>query len=403
MAFPISTIADDTQLAAALKTLFSGDEVMKLTYKDNPDFALTKKWTKFTGDSFKEPLIIGNVQGLGSTVALAQANQQASIVYKFLLTRSNYYASVLIGGEAIDASADDKGAFFKISENEIARGFDEMTRHLAIMMYGDGTGVIGTIGSITGAVITLSDLDQVTNFSVGMSLDSFTDTGGLTQHTNGIRVTVVDRQAGKITLAATTGSPANGDVLCRHGDLNTVLSGMGAWMPATAPVLGSDSFFGTDRGADPSRLAGVRSSQTTVSIEEALINGVADAEREGAQIDYIFMNFTNYRNLVKQLMPAVRYVEVKPVPEVGFTGIKVVLGKTEATVLPDRNSQSNTAWAKQMNTWTLRSAGDAPKLLDQDGMPLLRSATADAVEARLTYRAQLGCSAPGFNARITLS
>jgi hypothetical protein len=45
----------------------------------------------------------------------------------------------------------------------------------------------------------------------------------------------------------------------------------------------------------------------------------------------------------------------------------------------------------------------APRLLDSDGNQILREATADNVEVRLGYRAQLGCAAPGFNANIQLA
>ena len=55
-----------------------------------------------------------------------------------------------------------------------------------------------------------------------------------------------------------------------------------------------------------------------------------------------------------------------------------------------------------MNVWKLYSLGKAPKILDTDGLKMLRESTSDAVEVRVGYYAQLGCRAPGFNVNIQL-
>ena len=55
-----------------------------------------------------------------------------------------------------------------------------------------------------------------------------------------------------------------------------------------------------------------------------------------------------------------------------------------------------------MSFWKLYSLGKCPKILDSDGLRMLRESNADAVEVRVGYYAQLGCRAPGFNATIAL-
>jgi len=56
----------------------------------------------------------------------------------------------------------------------------------------------------------------------------------------------------------------------------------------------------------------------------------------------------------------------------------------------------------QMDVWKLYSLGKAPKILDSDGLKFLRESSADAVEVRVGYYAQLGCRGPGYNARVSL-
>ena len=55
------------------------------------------------------------------------------------------------------------------------------------------------------------------------------------------------------------------------------------------------------------------------------------------------------------------------------------------------------------DTWKLYSLGAAPKILDSDGLKMLREASADSVEVRVGYYAQLGSNAPGFNGIVKLS
>ena len=43
-----------------------------------------------------------------------------------------------------------------------------------------------------------------------------------------------------------------------------------------------------------------------------------------------------------------------------------------------------------------------PKVLDTDGLSMLRQSSSDGVEIRYGYYAQMGCSAPGYNINVQL-
>lgn len=90
-------------------------------------------------------------------------------------------------------------------------------------------------------------------------------------------------------------------------------------------------------------------------------------------------------------------------PEIGFRGILINGPRGPIRVVPDQNCPSDRAFMLQMDRWKLYSLGKAPKLLESDGMKMLRESNADAVEVRVGYYAQLGCDAPGFNVNIQLS
>jgi hypothetical protein len=115
------------------------------------------------------------------------------------------------------------------------------------------------------------------------------------------------------------------------------------------------------------------------------------------------MNYSNFADLEKALGSKVSYVDVKASPEIGFRGILIHGPRGPIKVIPDQNCPKDVAFMLQMDVWKLYSLGKAPKILDSDGLKFLRDSTADSVEVRVGYYAQLGCRGPGYNVRIKLS
>lgn len=408
----------------ALKVLYSTDTVENETYADAPLHAALPKNTEFYGKSFVEALIYANPQGGGVTIASAQAAAVGTSVAGFTLVRRAYYGVAQITNEVIMASANDKGALLQALKTEIDGVIRMVGRQLAIMEYGDGSGVLGIAGTPTASTGTtftfpLTQIDQITNFEKGMSIAIFTAAQTAGVYTGAVphgfgTISALDRQLGTMTITAASGlAGAAGDILVQgtgttvvstvgtDNTLNNVVAGVGAWIPQTTPT--SALFFGVDRSVEPTRLGGVRSDQRGVAIDEALINGARDVGREGGSPDMVFLDYLNWGNLVKILGAAVRYMEVKVNATIGFTAVLLNGPKGQIKVLPDRNCPPDRAYMLTMRTWKLRSLKAAPMLLETDGNKMLRISNADSVEVRVGYYAQLGCSAPAYNANIQLA
>jgi len=56
----------------------------------------------------------------------------------------------------------------------------------------------------------------------------------------------------------------------------------------------------------------------------------------------------------------------------------------------------------QLSTWRLYSLGKAVRVIDTDGLQMLRQASADGVEVRYGSYSNLGCRAPGYNINVNL-
>ena len=404
---------DMAAFASSLKQIYTNDAVKRMTYEDHPFFALVPKMEKFEGKNLPIPIIYGNPQGRSTSFTYSKANKTAGKYKDFTLTRVSDYGLCSIDSETIEASQSNAGAFLEAFTSEMDGTLSSLTSSLATSLYRSGSGSIGKIASTvvaTTGTIPLDNPEDVVHFEVGQTLvASAADGTGTVKSTTGTQniaiVTNIDRINGIITVDRHLddfGSEdwAAADYLFVQGDYNAKLSGLDAWIPATAPT--SSLFFGCDRSVD-TRLGGLRMDISSYPIEEGLITGINLAMREQAKISHVFMNYNRFSILEKSLGSKVNYVDVNSTVGVGFRGIQINTGKGPVTVLADQDCQDDVAWGLQMNTWKLYTLGQAPKILNLDGNKFLRDTDTDSVELRTAYRGQLGCNAPGWNIRLKLA
>lgn len=413
-------VLDTTALNAVLKTQYTQKKVNLLTYKNNPFYAKCPKRTDFVGANKVVAIRNGAPQGrgagsLGFTAGLA--NMSASVYNKFTVTRVSDYAFGQVTTEAIRASKNDAGSLVDGLKQEVDGAIYTCMRSLAIGMFGNSGGSRGKISAASNpatTTITLATLTDVVNFEVGMILNtSTTDGTSGTKKTGTVTLTAVDRVNGTLTASGNwTGGIATcaaGDFIFQNGDYEatkTLVSGLGAWLPTTAPAVGGgDNFFGLDRSSDVTRLAGIRdATHAGGPIEETLIDMAALVVREGGNPDTVFLNPLDYAKFVKAMSGKVIYDRSKSFdePEIDFKAIKIAGPSGEIDVIGDINCPSGTGYMLQMDTWCLESLGAAPGILDDDGNRILRSATADSYIVRVGYFANMTCVAPGWNATFTL-
>jgi hypothetical protein len=387
-----------TTFAAALKQHYTDEKIENMVYKDNPFLAMLSKYEDFGGENLKLPVKYGIPQGRSATFADAVSNKTASQLKAFLLTRKADYAIASIANETIEASKGNSNAFIEAATFEIDGAIEAATRSLAVSLYGDGSGSIGVVGALatttaSNDTVTLATIQDITNFEVGMQLNFGTAIANK-------KIDSINRDTGVFILDAASGATTT-EAIYVDGDKDNMLTGLGGWLPSTAPGS-TDSFFGVNRSSDSTRLGGIRFDASSLPLEEGLIGAAARVAREGGKPDVCFVNYSNFADLEKALGSKVSYVDVKVNPEIGFRGILIHGPRGPIKVVPDQNCPNGVAYMLQMDVWKLYSLGKAPKILDSDGLKFLRESTADAVEARIGYYAQLGCRAPGFNVRVGL-
>jgi hypothetical protein len=202
-------------------------------------------------------------------------------------------------------------------------------------------------------------------------------------------------------------SVAAGDIIFVRGDhvsgQITKLAGLGAWLPtaANAPVPG-ENFFNVDRSVD-SRLGGLRKDVSALPLEQGLIQGAVYAGREGAKLDYFFMNYNNYAILEQSLGTRVQYIDLKVNAEIAFRGIVINGTRGPIKVVPDQNCPPFVCYGLQLDTWKLYTLGAPVHVFDSDGVSMLRQSAADGVEVRYNFYGNMASKAPGFNIQLALA
>lgn len=399
-----------TNFAPMLKTLYPKKRVENLVYADRPLLAWLPKSDNFFGENKKVPLIYGNPNGRSATFATAQANKTNTKSAAFLVERVRNYELISIDNETIEASQNDAGAFASARQVEIDGAFQNISNDMSADVVGTGSGSRGRLSAtqtLSSSVVVLSQVEDIVKFEIGMALVLSSADGGGSVKSGTMYVISVDRMAGTFVVSASQGgvaanistivaTAAVSDYIFAAGDYDAKMAGLQAWLPYGGPS--ATAFFGVDRTADPTRLAGITEDLSSYSIEEALIQGAKLMFREGQnKYDAIWLNETKYAELIMAMGAKVQYIEMKPTQEISFQGVRFQAHNKVVNVFSDKMIPTDSAFYLSRPTWEVASLKGAPRILNMDTLEALREATSDGIEIRIGYYANMHCNAPGFN------
>lgn len=406
---------DLTAFDAALKQHYTADRVEDMVYAENPFLALVPKYERFGGRNLPIPIVYGNPQGRSKTFSNAKTRSTAtsSKVTDFVLTRAKDYGIATIDNETMLASEGDANAFMDAATLEIDGIINSLTRSLAINLFRTSDASIGQVSAepsenASTFQVTMKDAEEIANVEVDQVHVIYSAiSGGSVRTSDGSDdewvVAAVNRSTGVITYTGTydsSGTIAADDYIFVEGDRGNGVSGLEDWVPASAP--GATSFFGVDRSLDPTRLGGQRLDGSSMPIEEALIKGDSIVCREGMKLTHFFMNHRALADLKKSLGSKVQYVNLQANPRISFPGVIVDGAKGPIKCVGDHNVPDNRIFGLNMMYLKFYSIGKAVRVIDTDGLSMLRQSDDDGIEVRYGFYGNLGCRAPGSQINIQI-
>lgn len=405
-----------------LKEYYSGQTLTDLCYQDRPLLALMPKNSKAGGSKIIQPVAYARTAKSSSNFTKAYNITSKRLYERFEVDPVPYYTIAEVDGMASQASRMDTGAFVEVMKAELDGAMGKQADRLATYLYvggeaalSGGAGCVGVLSSVTSTTGTLSNVEDSWNFEVDDTIvfsPSLTGSGDTEVRNtagtpNTLQIVRVDRTNGQIftNAAFSTAGAIASDNIFFNNDKNATISGLGAWMPATAPSV-AENFFGVDRSVD-TRLAGlIIDGRTYGTIEEALIAAGHEVAGQGGKPSHIFMNTRDFGDLCRQLASS----QNRPTSgeasasdaAIGFSGVKLMLPKGEVLVLGDKFCPRGTAFVLQLDTWKVHTDGEL-MFIDDIGGEWLKIYNDDTYQARVKTYGNVVCSAPGWNARVRLA
>ncbi len=393
-------MAVDADLDWLFKNGYSDIQIADMAMRAHPRYSRIKKIDGFGGRQHNYDLDVGAPQGIGSTVAYAQANKSDSKGYQLVATRRKSFGLIELDGETMMASEGDRHAFAKIVTKENDRIIKEYGDDQAFGLYRDGTGMRARVTSETSEVLLLTVADDARNFKINMVLQADNAAAGTSPNAGTTYVTAVDLDAGTVTVEdASDANIVANDYLFRNGANGTGASpsyveGLAVATPLAAPALGVDSFRGIDRGAFPSLLAGSRLDDTNSQIEYNIGRVAVKIHQNGGMATECYLNPVNFFAVATRQNAKVEFSGGGGTADIGFQYLIVHTAHGSIKVWSDPDCPTNRGYLCNPESEYLFSLGGFPHAIRDGGNISLRGSTTDTVEWRIRGMANYFQSEP---------
>lgn len=374
---------------SALKNVYLGVVANQLNVNANPLLAKIKQSSKDVwGKEVRKLAPFGINGGVGAgteTDALPISSGNGYV--QFVADLKNLYGKIELSDKAVRASANNVGAFVNLLSDEMEGLVKASAFNLGRMLYGDGSGLLATVSSVSGKVVTCN---KVNNLIEGMLVDVFTGTNK--DNTAPIKITYVDRtnKTFTYTSSASITISAN-DKIYVQGSKDLEISGLGKIFDASAT-----SIYGVSKTDYP--WLKPYTSTTATEISDILIQQAVDFldMNTDSQINFITCSSTVRRAYQEYLGAYRRNIDITEL-EGGYKTIS----HNGIPVVADRFVDDDTMYLLNTNDFTLHQLCDWQWLEGEDGRILKQNQGYPTYSATLVKYAELICDKPCGQAKIS--
>ncbi|HIY78689.1 MAG TPA: phage major capsid protein [Candidatus Borkfalkia excrementavium] len=375
---------------SALKSVYLGVVSEQLNTAANPLLAKIRQSTADVwGKEVRRLAQYGVNGGVGAGTEEGDLPSAAGNNYEqFVTTLKNLYGTIEISDKAVRASENNVGAFVNLLNAEMDGLIKASSFNFGRMLFGDGSGVLCTVSSVSGNTVTA---DSVKNLIEGMVVD-FLDDGSAIAGAAGRRITAVDRDNKTFTVtgSALDEAIAAGNAVCVQGSYNLELTGLGAIFQTTG------SLYGLDRATHKWMIPYIKTKVGAIS--ETVIQTAIDRleETAGSRVDFIVCSWGVKRALQKHLSENKRNIDVTKLAggyrSITYNGIPVVA---------DRFCPDGTMYLLNTSDFCLHQLCDWKWLEGDDGRILRQVAGKPLYTATLVKYADLICTRPCGQAMLS--
>lgn len=380
-----------TSADKALKTLYLGAVTDQLNTEINPLLSAIKQTTTDVwGKEVRRLVKYGINGGIGAGDEDGDLPTPSGNSYEQIVsTLKNLYGTIEISDKAIRASQNDAGAFVNLLNAEMEGLVKASAFNFGRMLYGDGT---GTLGTVYGFSINNITVDSVVNFTEGMIIDIKTENYE-DSPIKGRKIIAVDRSTKTIVVDGApidVGQILTGYKITMQGSANKEITGLGA-------IFGdSSTLYGLDRNKN-SWLVPYK-QKINGEITETDIQKAIDTldDNYGSRVNFIVCSSGVKRSFQKHLSTYKRNLDVME-----LNGGYKALSYNGIPIVSDRFCPKGTMYLLNTDDFALHQLCDWKWLEDEDGKVLRQKAGKPTYTATLVKYADLVCSRPCGQAVLT--
>lgn len=369
----------------ALKNIYLGTMSNLLNTTANPLLAkIEQTQADVYGNEIRTAVRWGINGGVGAgdedgALPVASGNKYL----QFTSTLKNLYGQISISDKAIRAGREGMGAFTDLLNAEITGLMEASKFNLARMLYGDGSGFLTNISSVTDGVLTVNDTN---NLIEGMLVDVYSTSAGVDKVA--AKVVSIDRVNKKVTLSVTPTVTVG--YLYNQGSKNKEITGIKSIFAT------SGNLYGVPRSSITSLLPYTKSS--TGALDDVKIQEVIDRVENFANctIDFIAMSQTakySYLDFLASYKRNVDYMTTDTgFKAISFGGVPMVF---------ERFVDNGTMYVMDTSTLKLHQLCDWRFLETENGNILRQAQDKPVYTATLVKYCDLICAKPNGLARLT--
>ena len=376
----------------ALKSAYLGVVSEQLNTAINPLLAKIKQSTQDVwGKEIRRLAQYGLNGGVGAGDEDGDLPEAAGNNYEqFVLTLKNLYGTIEISDKAIRASENSSGAFVNLLNAEMEGLLRASSYNFGRMLFGDGSGVLGKVVSISNGVVTV---DNVKNLVEGMVVDFRSEDGTTINGATQRRIISVDRQGKTITVTGSTLTStevAKDSIITVQGSYNQEITGLGAIFKTDGDI------YGLSRTTHKWLVPYIKTNVGDIS--ETAIQTAIDYldENAGSRVNFINCSSGVKRAFQNHLSTYKRNIDV-----MDLNGGYKALSYNGIPIVSDRFCPEGTMYLLNTDDFILHQLCDWKWLEGEDGKVIKQVADKPVYKATLVKYADLICSRPCGQAMLT--
>ncbi len=375
-----------TNAENALKSVYLGAVTELLNTKTNPLLSKIEQTSSDVwGKEIRKAASYGINGGVGAGDEDGTLPSAKSTNYlQFVTTLKNLYGQIEISDKAVRASADGRGAFTDLLNNELQGLLDASKFNLGRMLYGDGTGLLGTVGAESNGMCPVGSPQ---NLIEGLVVDIYSAAGAKIGTS---AITYVDRDGKKIKFENAPASLAAGCTMYVQGSKDKEITGLGAIFKS------GGSLYGVSRADHPCMTPYMKDN--VGALDEIVIQEAIDRLEmtAGSAVDFIAVSAQVKYAFQEYMAQYKRNIDVME-----LTGGFKTLSYNGIPLVYDRFIEDGTMYLLNTKAFKIHQLCDWQYLETENGKILRQTQGKPTYTATLVKYCDLVCDRPNGQARLS--